>query len=265
ESIEVTSIASISGTLNKDDGLIQTRPFRSPHHSSSAVSLIGGGTWPMPGEISLAHRGVLFLDELPEFPRHVIEHLRQPLEDGTVTIARSHATVKFPAQFILVAAMNPCPCGYASDPKHPCICSHMQIQNYKKRVSGPLLDRFDLRIEVSNLSKDVLLNEARTESSTEIRLRVTDARKKQTMRFTENIHHLNTSIPPHLLDHFCPITPEARILLGQAIELQNLSPRGCTRVRKVARTIADLSNFDLITEDHLAEALQFRGINGVER
>ena len=258
ESIEVTSIASIAGELNATDGLIETRPFRSPHHSSSAVSLVGGGTWPVPGEISLAHRGVLFLDELPEFPRHVIGHLRQPLEDGVVTISRVNATVKFPAQFLLIAAMNPCPCGYATDPKRPCICSQSQMQNYKKRVSGPLLDRFDLRIEVSNLSQEILLSETRAEISSAIQSRVTEARKKQAARFSRTACHLNAEISPSQMDLFCPITPDAKTLLGLAIERQSLSPRGCTRVRKVARTIADLACSETIEEIHLAEALQFR-------
>ena len=258
ESIEVTSIASVAGELDREAGLIQTRPFRSPHHSSSAVSLVGGGTWPVPGEISLAHRGVLFLDELPEFPRNVIEHLRQPLEDGVVTISRANATVKFPAQFLLIAAMNPCPCGYLSDPKHPCVCSQLQIQNYKKRVSGPLLDRFDLRIEVSNLSQEILLSDARAELSSMIQSRIIAARKKQTDRFANSSCRLNSEISPTQIDAWCPIDSDAKSLLAHAIEKQSLSPRGVSRVRKVARTIADLACVDAINELHIAEALQFR-------
>ena len=258
ESIEVTSIASIAGELDHNAGLIQSRPFRSPHHSSSAVSLVGGGTWPVPGEISLAHRGVLFLDELPEFPRSVIEHLRQPLEDGIITISRANATVKFPAQFLLVAAMNPCPCGYLTDPKHPCVCSSMQIQNYKKRVSGPLLDRFDLRIEVSNLSQEILLGNDRAELSMTIQSRIIAARKKQAERFIETACHLNSEISPSQIDIWCAIDSDAKSLLAHAIEKQSLSPRGVSRVRKVARTIADLAGCDAIEEIHLAEALQFR-------
>ncbi len=258
ESIEVTSIASVAGELDREAGLIQTRPFRSPHHSSSAVSLVGGGTWPVPGEISLAHRGVLFLDELPEFPRTVIEHLRQPLEDGVVTISRANATVKFPAQFLLIAAMNPCPCGYLSDPKHPCVCSQLQIQNYKKRVSGPLLDRFDLRIEVSNLSQEILLSDTRAELSSTIQSRIIAARKKQAERFFETTCHLNSEISPTQIDTWCPIDSDAKSLLAHAIEKQSLSPRGVSRVRKVARTIADLACDDAINELHIAEALQFR-------
>jgi magnesium chelatase family protein len=259
ESMEVTSIASIAGELTSSDGLIETRPFRSPHHSSSAVSLVGGGTWPTPGEISLAHRGVLFLDELPEFPRHVLEHLRGPLEDGTVTISRAQATVKFPARFLLIAAMNPCPCGYASDPKRRCVCTSFQRQNYEKRVSGPLLDRFDLRIEVANLSKEILLNEVRGESSISIRARILDARKKQADRFFDSTCHLNAEISPALLERICAMTASAKKLLSLAIDSQSLSPRATSRIRKVARTIADLAGSESIEEHHLAEALQFRG------
>lgn len=258
ESIEVTRIASIAGELNRFGGLIQTRPFRSPHHSSSAVSLVGGGTWPIPGEITLAHRGVLFLDELPEFPRNVIEHLRQPLEDGVVTISRVNATVKFPAQFQLIAAMNPCPCGYLSDPKHACVCSMSQVHHYQKRISGPLMDRFDLRIEVSQIPEDDFLNDARSESSTDIQMRVSQARKKQTDRFLNIPIHLNTEMSPEHLELFCALNQETRALLAHAMNKQSLSPRACTRVRKVARTIADLSGSETIEVMHLAEALQFR-------
>lgn len=259
ESMEVTSIASIAGELTASSGLIETRPFRSPHHSASAVSLVGGGSWPTPGEISLAHRGVLFLDELPEFPRHVLEHLRGPLEDGVVTISRAQATVKFPARFLLIAAMNPCPCGYASDPKRRCICSTMQMQNYQKRISGPLLDRFDLRIEVSNLSQEIFLSDVRSETSASIQARVIHARTKQAERFFHSACRLNSEIPPSLLEVSCEMTPDAKKLLSLAIGSQSLSPRAATRVRKVARTIADLANSQLIEEQHLAEALQFRG------
>ena len=261
ESIEVTSIASIAGELHSSSGLIETCPFRSPHHSSSAVSLVGGGTWPTPGEISLAHRGVLFLDELPEFPRHVLEHLRGPLEDGVVTISRAQATVKFPARFLLIAAMNPCPCGYMTDPRRACICSTYQVQQYQKRISGPLLDRFDLRIEVSNLSKELLMSEVRSETSVSIQTRVIAARKKQANRFLNTACRLNSEITPSLLEEVCRITSEAKQLLSLAIDSQSLSPRAATRVRKVARTIADLSNSETIEENHLAEALQFRGQN----
>ncbi len=259
ESMEVTSIASIAGEITASSGLIETRPFRSPHHSSSAVSLVGGGTWPTPGEISLAHRGVLFLDELPEFPRHVLEHLRGPLEDGIVTISRAQATVKFPARFMLIAAMNPCPCGYATDPKRRCVCTISQMQHYQKRISGPLLDRFDLRIEVSNISQEILLSTDRSESSESVRMRVIRARNKQADRFTGSSCRLNSDIPPSLLETVCEITGDAKKLLAMAIESQSLSARAATRIRKVARTIADLTDAEKIEESHLAEALQFRG------
>ena len=259
ESMEVTSIASVAGELTSSSGLIETRPFRSPHHYASVVSLVGGGTWPTPGEISLAHRGVLFLDELPEFPRHVLEHLRGPLEDGVVTISRAQATVKFPARFILVAAMNPCPCGYASDPKRKCICTIFQMQTYQKRISGPLLDRFDLRIEVSNLPQEKLLSDTQSEPSAIIRARVVAARIKQADRFFDSACHVNAEISPSLLEKTCVMSSEAKTLLGLAIGSQSLSPRATTRIRKVARTIADLAESNIIEEQHLAEALQFRG------
>lgn len=259
ESLEVTSIASVAGELAPTHGLISSRPFRSPHHSSSAVALVGGGTWPTPGEISLAHHGVLFLDELPEFPRHVLEQLRGPLEDGFITIARAHGTVRFPAQFMLVAAMNPCPCGYATDPKHRCVCTTFQKIHYQKRVSGPLMDRFDLRMEVSNISNELLLSEIKPETSKTILERVLQARKKQAARFHETACHLNASLSPAFIDRFCVMTPDAKSLLSSAIESQSLSPRAATRIRKVARTIADLMNHDVIEDVHIAEALQFRG------
>lgn len=258
ESIETTCIASISGNLDSTKGLIRTRPFRSPHHSSSAISLVGGGTWPMPGEISLAHRGVLFLDELPEFPRHVLEHLRQPLEDGFVTISRAHASVRFPANFILVAAMNPCPCGYLTDPKRTCSCSHIQIERYRKRISGPLLDRLDLRVEVSNIPAETLLQNDDSESSQTIRNRVMNTRKIQLQRFLGFDCISNAEIPSSKLKTWCVMTKSAEQLLIQATNSQSLSPRACTRVLKVARTIADLSNMDQVDEQHIAEALQFR-------
>lgn len=258
ESIEVTSIVSVSGLLKSEEGLIRSRPFRSPHHSSSAVALVGGGTWPVPGEISLAHRGVLFLDELPEFPRHVIEHLRQPLEDGVVTISRANATVKFPARFLLIAAMNPCPCGYLTDPKRQCVCSPSQIHLYQKRISGPILDRFDLRIEVGNIPKEILLSETLSESSFEIQKRIIAARRKQVERFCHSTCKINSEVPPSLMDQFCSLSLGAKQLLALAIETRSLSPRACMRVRKVARTIADLEHSEEITDVHLAEALQFR-------
>ncbi len=259
ESLEVTSIASIAGTLPKKHGLITTPPFRSPHHSSSAISLIGGGAWPKPGEVSLAHRGVLFLDEIPEFSRHVLEHLRQPLEDGEVTIARAAATVRFPARFTLIASMNPCPCGFATDPRKHCVCSMNQLSQYQKKLSGPLLDRFDLVIEVPNLDGRKLLYEEPSEGSKEVRNRVIAARALQTIRFKRTNVITNAEIPANQLDTWCQMDDQAKNLIEQALNSQHLSARGYTRIRKVARTIADLAGSDSIQLDHVAEALQFRG------
>jgi len=258
ESIEVTTIASIAGLLESKSGLMTERPFRSPHHSSSSVSLVGGGALPSPGEISLAHRGVLFLDEIPEFSRHALEQLRGPLEDGSVTISRAHASLKFPSRFILLAAMNPCPCGYATDPKRTCLCSPHQIQRYQKKLSGPLLDRFDLCIEVANIDAGDLLTRAQEETSEIVLRRVSDARRRQAERFQDYGIHLNAEISPSLLDVVCPLTDTAVQLLSFAIDQQHLSPRAVSRARKVARTIADLAKSAEIKEEHLAEALQFR-------
>lgn len=258
ESIEVTAIASVAGVLPTGLGLVQTRPFRSPHHSSSAVSLVGGGTWPKPGEVSLAHRGVLFLDELPEFSRYVLEHLRQPLEDGNVTISRAVGSIQFPARFLLAAAMNPCPCGHLTNPYKQCTCTQGQIAKYQKKISGPLLDRFDLVIEVPAVEHDKLLSDQKPESSMEIRTRVETARNKQRDRLVDLHLFTNSELSPSQLDELCPLTPDTKALLETALRSNQLSARGFMRVRKVARTIADLANCDEIAVDHLAEALQYR-------
>jgi magnesium chelatase family protein len=265
ESVEVTSIASIAGVLDGNRGLIHERPFRTPHHSASAVALVGGGSWPKPGEVSLAHRGVLFLDELPEFSRHVLEHLRQPLEDGFVTISRANGTVRFPARFLLAASMNPCPCGYLSDPFRPCECTHGSIRRYQKKISGPLLDRFDLIIDVPRLESDKLLKQELGEPSKDIRGRVTLARKTQSRRFTKSDLLTNSEIPQALLDDLCPLTTEAKHLIELALNQHKLTPRGYARVRKVARTIADLEESRSIEIGHVAEALQFRQQDHQER
>ncbi|MBU0646479.1 YifB family Mg chelatase-like AAA ATPase [Patescibacteria group bacterium] len=258
ESLEVTSIASVAGTLPIQGGLIRERPFRTPHHSCSAISLVGGGTWPRPGEVTLAHRGVLFLDELAEFSRHVLEHLRQPLEDGFVHVSRAAASVRFPSRFLLMAATNPCPCGYASDPHRACICSARNISQYRKRISGPLLDRFDLIIEVPNVEVDKLMGEKDAEDSKTIRQRVGVARRLQEKRYKKTNYLTNAEIPTSSLKQHCEIEKEGTALLKQALDAQRLSARGFTRVKKVARTIADLAGEEMITATHIAEALRYR-------
>lgn len=258
ESLEVTSIASVAGVLARGSGLADARPFRSPHHSCSAVSLIGGGAWPRPGEVSLAHRGVLFLDELPEFPRHVLEHLRQPLEDGEVTVSRAAATLRFPSRFLLIAAMNPCPCGFATDPKRACVCSARAVSIYRKRISGPLLDRFDLVIDVPNLDVQTLIGDALAENSETVCSRVEEARARQSRRFAGTKLVTNSEIPSSRTKEWCAVDDATKRLLEQALNSQSLSPRGYGRILKVARTIADLAGDEKIEKHHIAEALQYR-------
>lgn len=257
ESIEVSCIKSIS---NYEYGtkLDTKRPFRNPHHSSSAAALIGGGAWPQPGEISLAHRGVLFLDELPEFSRYVLEHLRQPLEDGFINISRVTGSYTFPAQFLLIASMNPCPCGYLNNPKSACMCTYAQINKYQKKISGPLLDRFDIVIEVPNLLSKDLTNNQKPESSAMIRKRVCKAFKKQKNRFNKTSINTNNEMPPGKISTYCNMSKYAKQILRAAFEKQKLSARGYFKIQKVARTIADLDNSEIIETQHIAEALQFR-------
>jgi magnesium chelatase family protein len=258
EAIEVTKIYSVAGLLGEDQPLISERPFRSPHHSASGVALVGGGKFPRPGEISLSHRGVLFLDEFPEFPRSVLESLRQPLEDGIVTISRAQGTLTFPAQFTLVASQNPCPCGYATDPDRKCVCSPMQIVKYQKKISGPLLDRIDLHIEVPRVEFDKLSGEANAESSDEIRARVMAARERQAKRFSKSNCVTNSEMKNKEIKEFCALGETSISLLRQAVSHLHLSARSYHRILKLARTIADLAASDNIETHHIAEALQYR-------
>jgi len=259
EALEITKIYSVSGFLNLSKTLVTTRPFRSPHHTSSAVALVGGGSNPKPGEISLAHRGVLFLDEFPEFSRNVLENLRQPLEDGMVTVARAAATVTFPAQFTLVAAQNPCPCGYFSDPTKACVCTPGQIMKYQKKISGPLLDRIDLCVEVGRVEYEKLTSESVGESSEEIQKRVQKARDRQTKRFESLLHiKTNSEMTMKELKEFCKLGADEQAFMKSAVVKMYLSARSYHRILKLALTIADLEGVDEIKIQHLAEALQYR-------
>jgi len=259
EAMEVTKIYSIAGALQNGQILFTDRPFRSPHHSCSAAALIGGGSWPKPGEVSLAHRGVLFLDEFPEFSRHVLENLRQPIEDGVVTIARALASFRFPAKFMLVAAMNPCPCGYANDLSRRCTCSISRLSVYKKKLSGPLLDRVDLSINVPRVETEKLTNLIAGESSENIRSRVQAARECQLKRFADLGIITNSEMTPKMVTEFCSLDEEGKKLLASAMERWGLSARAYTRTLKLARTIADLTGEKNILPYHLAEALSYRG------
>ncbi len=259
EALEVTKIYSITGNLPHNEPLIKHRPFRSPHHTTSRIGLIGGGSQPQPGEISLAHRGVLFLDEFPEFPRHVLESLRQPMEDGIVTVSRAAGTLSFPAKFILVAAQNPCPCGFRGDPKRRCICTQNQITKYQKRVSGPLLDRIDLHVEVPAVKHEKLTGEEKAgESSKVVRERVQEARERQQQRFAGTSLTCNAEMTARNIKKYCPLDGEEQNFLRQAVVQMNLSARAYHRILKVACTIADLAGEPSIKTSHLAEALQYR-------
>ena len=261
EMIETTEIHSVAGLLPSNTALIETRPFRSPHHTISGPGLSGGGSIPRPGEISLAHNGVLFLDELPEFSRSSMETLRQPLEDGVVTVSRVNGTVSFPCKFMLVAAMNPCPCGYYGHPTRPCTCSETAVARYLGRVSGPLLDRIDLHIEVPPVDFRDLSNTAKEESSASIKVRVDAARDIQNKRFANTGITCNAQIPPEMLHEVCRTAPAADALLKNAFEKFGLSARAYDRVLKVSRTIADLDNSRDIEARHAAEAVRYRTLD----
>lgn len=258
EILEVTKIYSIAGKLTAEKPLIVERPFRSPHHTSSGVALVGGGTFPKPGEISLAHKGVLFLDEFPEFPRIVLENLRQPLEDGVVTVSRAQGTITFPARFTLIASQNPCPCGYYSDPERNCICTPTQILKYQKKISGPLLDRIDLHIEVPRVNFEKLASDNLGELSEQIRQRVSLARERQNKRFAGLKIGTNAEMGAKEIRDFCVVDTATQELLKNAVQQLRLSARAYHRILKVARTIADLAGEESIALGHVAEALQYR-------
>ncbi|MFA5926081.1 MAG: YifB family Mg chelatase-like AAA ATPase [Parcubacteria group bacterium] len=259
EALEITKIFSIAGKLEKGKALVSERPYRSPHHSASAVSLVGGGQYPRPGEISLAHRGVLFLDEFPEFSRPVLENLRQPLEDGTISVSRAQATLNFPARFTLIAAMNPCPCGNASDPEKLCSCSPASIIKYQRKISGPILDRIDIHVEVPRMRFEKLSEKKMGEDSTSIRKRVISAREKQLKRF-KNLGGIitNSEMQNQHIKEFCVLGEKELDLLRRAVSQLHLSARAYHRIIKIARTIADLAGSENIEVPHLAEAIQYR-------
>ena len=261
ESIETTNIHSVCGLVSKENPLVTKRPFRSPHHTISGAGLSGGGTIPRPGEISLAHNGILFLDELPEFSRQALEILRQPLEDKQVTISRASGTVTYPCSFMLVAAMNPCPCGYFGHPTRKCICGKKQAHAYINRISGPLLDRFDIQVEVAPVEYEHLSSGAKEESSEAIRKRVQAAREIQQKRFAGTDITCNAMITPDILHDVCPMTDEASVMLKNVFEKMGLSARAYDRILKVARTVADMEGEEVIGKSHIARAVQFRSLD----
>ncbi|MCQ2408588.1 MAG: YifB family Mg chelatase-like AAA ATPase [Oscillospiraceae bacterium] len=261
ESIETTMVHSVAGLLNAEHPLVTIRPFRSPHHTISPAGLAGGGSVPHPGEISLAHNGLLFLDELAEFDRRALEILRQPLEDREVTISRAAGTIKYPCAIMLIAAMNPCPCGYLGHPTRPCTCGQRAAAQYLSRISGPLLDRFDLHIEAAPVTFDDLSSKKPEESSAEIRRRVAAARAIQTERFKGTAITCNARITPDKLAQFCPMTDQAKTRLKAVFEKMGLSARAYDRLLKVARTAADMQQSEVIGAQHIAEAVQYRTLD----
>ncbi|MBT7303391.1 MAG: YifB family Mg chelatase-like AAA ATPase [Victivallales bacterium] len=261
EALEVTRVHSIAGTLGRVTSLVTQRPFRAPHHTVSDAGLLGGQSTPRPGEISLAHNGVLFLDELPEFHRSVLEVLRQPIESGEVTISRAAGSFTFPARFMLIAAMNPCPCGHYGNMQRRCRCSHSQIANYRSRISGPLLDRIDLHVEVAPISRDELMGKARGESSEAIRQRVAQARAAQLERFRELPIRTNSQMSGRELERFCVLDRSAAAILKTAIDSLDLSARAYDRILRVARTLADLEGTEQLGVQHVSEAVQYRTLD----
>ncbi len=261
EALETTKIHSVAGLLSGHNALVRQRPFRSPHHSISDAGMIGGGSYPRPGEVSLAHRGILFLDEFPEFKKNVLEMLRQPLEDGQVSISRAALSLTFPANFMLVAAMNPCPCGFRGDSAHDCTCTAPLLQRYRSRLSGPLLDRIDLHIEVPRVPHKDLTDQSPAESSAIIRERVNRARLIQRERLTPFGLHANSQMQARHIRRFCKLDEQGDQLLEQVTDKLGLSARSFTRILKLARTIADLAGSESIQTLHLAEAIQYRGVD----
>ena len=261
ESMEVTLVYSVLGMLSPKSPLITKRPFRSPHHSVSNAGLVGGGTVPRPGEISMAHNGVLFLDELPEFHKDTLDLMRQPLEDAVVTISRVSGTVTYPAEFMLVCAMNPCKCGWYGDPSRRCTCSPQSVANYRSRISGPLLDRIDIIMEVPAVKFDDLRKRREAEPSKNIKQRVDLARNRQHARFGKNSSMCNARMGPNELRTYCRLDDESTELMRQAFQVFGLTARSYDRILRVARTIADLEGSERITSDHVAEAIQYRTVN----
>ena len=261
EALEVTKIHSIAGLLPKDQPLILNRPFRSPHHTISSAGLSGGGSTPKPGELSLAHNGILFLDELPEFRRDSLEVLRQPLEDGNATISRVNATLTYPCNIMLIASMNPCKCGYFGDSRRQCTCTPTQVNRYRSRISGPLLDRIDIQVEVSNVDYEDLSSTENSETSAEIKKRVNKTRKLQLERYKDYNIYSNSQLDAGMLKKFCPLGEEENAILRAAFDNLGLSARAHSRILKVARTIADLEGSENIKSEHIAEAIQYRSLD----
>lgn len=261
EMLEVTKIYSIVGLTSKETPLISNRTFRSPHHTVTPVSLVGGGKNPKPGEISLAHNGVLFLDELPEFNRNSLEVLRGPLEDRKITISRLNSTITYPCNFMFIASMNPCPCGYFGSKEKECKCKPEQIRKYINKISGPLLDRIDIHIEVAGIKFSKLQSDKKVENSKEIKNRVNKARKIQIERYKKYNIYSNAELTAKLIEKFCKLNNNSKIILEKAFKKLALSPRAYGRILKVARTIADLESQNEILEKHLAEAIQYRGLD----
>lgn len=261
EALEVTKIHSIAGLLPKDQPLILNRPFRSPHHTISSAGLSGGGSTPKPGELSLAHNGILFLDELPEFRRDSLEVLRQPLEDGNVTISRVNATLTYPCNIMLIASMNPCKCGYFGDSRRQCTCTPTQVNRYRSRISGPLLDRIDIQVEVSNVDYEDLSSTENSETSAEIKKRVNKTRKLQLERYKDYNIYSNSQLDAGMLKKFCPLGEEENAILRAAFDNLGLSARAHSRILKVSRTIADLEGSENIKSEHIAEAIQYRSLD----